>query len=63
LARPFAKSDVEKLVQHEAGNNRQPIKAAFDILERLGMIRTVNASVMYPKYVQVTQDKSPKCFI
>lgn len=50
---PFTKSDIEKTVHHKAGNNRQPIKAAFDILEALGMLVKVNPTAKNTQYVKL----------
>jgi len=35
----FTKSDIERLIPMVCGNNRQPLKAGFDILEKLGYIQ------------------------
>ena len=35
----FTKSDIERLIPMVCGNNRQPLKAGFDILETLGYIQ------------------------
>lgn len=34
----FIKRDIEKIDPIASGNNRQPLKAAFDIFEKLGYI-------------------------
>ena len=35
----FTKSDIERLIPMVCGNNRQPLKAGFDILEKIGYIQ------------------------
>ena len=35
----FTKSDIERLIPMVCGNNRQPLKEGFDILEKLGYIQ------------------------
>lgn len=47
----FIKRDVEKIDPIASGNNRQPLKAAFDIFERMGCIIRVTrgSKTMYKK--------------
>jgi hypothetical protein len=47
----FIKRDVEKIDPIASGNNRQPLKAAFDIFEKLGYITRVTrgSKTMYKK--------------
>jgi hypothetical protein len=37
----FTKSDIERLIPMVCGNNRQPLKAGFDILEKLGYPKVI----------------------
>lgn len=47
----FIKRDVEKIDPIACGNNRQPLKAAFDIFEKLGYLTIIKrgSKTMYKK--------------